>query len=70
MSRNQEADKPPSQTKPFGKTERLIPHKSQQAKKYYPAEDERIPKKVRPNPPIDLPITVEMGNCGEINLLE
>lgn len=34
------------QTKKFGKGEREIPHHSQKAKKYYPAEDERKPRKV------------------------
>lgn len=34
------------QTKKFGKGEREIPHHSQKAKKYYPAEDESKPRKV------------------------
>ena len=34
-------------TKSFGKGERSIPHHSQKASKYYPAEDESAPKKVR-----------------------
>jgi hypothetical protein len=34
-------------TKSFGKGERSIPHHSQKANKYYPAEDESVPKKVR-----------------------
>jgi len=38
------------QTKQFQKGERSIPHPSQQAKKYYPAEDVAQPKKVL-NPP-------------------
>jgi hypothetical protein len=33
-------------TKKFGKGERLVPHHSQKAKKWYPAEDESQPKKV------------------------
>ena len=33
-------------TKKFGKGERTIPHHTQKAKKYYPAEDESRPKKV------------------------
>lgn len=34
------------QTKKFGKGEREIPHHSQKAKRYYPAEDESKPRKV------------------------
>jgi len=34
-------------TKDFGKTQRTIPHHSQKASKWYPAEDESAPKKVR-----------------------
>ncbi|OCK90294.1 uncharacterized protein K441DRAFT_580059 [Cenococcum geophilum 1.58] len=34
-------------TKSFGKGERSIPHHSQKANKYYPAEDESAPKKAR-----------------------
>ena len=33
-------------TKKFGKGERSIPHSSQKAKKFYPAEDEAKPRKV------------------------
>lgn len=33
-------------TKKFGKGERSIPHSSQKAKKFYPAEDEVKPRKV------------------------
>ncbi|KAF1955697.1 60S ribosomal protein L6-B [Byssothecium circinans] len=39
------ADKPT--TKKFAKGERSIPHHSQKASKYYPAEDAAIPKKAR-----------------------
>ncbi|KAF2121389.1 60S ribosomal protein L6-B [Lophiotrema nucula] len=39
------ADKPT--TKKFGKSERSIPHASQKASKYYPAEDVAQPKKSR-----------------------
>lgn len=39
------ADKPT--TKKFAKGERSIPHHSQKASKYYPAEDVAVPKKVR-----------------------
>ncbi|KXL49561.1 MAG: hypothetical protein FE78DRAFT_264331 [Acidomyces sp. 'richmondensis'] len=35
-----------SQTKKFQKGERTIPHSSQKASKYYPADDESQPKKV------------------------
>jgi large subunit ribosomal protein L6e len=38
-------DKP--QTKKFQKGERIIPTASDKALKYYPAEDEKTPKKVR-----------------------
>ena len=34
-------------TKKFGKTERKIPHHTQKAKKFYPAEDDAKPRKVR-----------------------
>ena len=36
-----------AQTKKFQKGERTIPAPSQQASKYYPAEDDAQPKKVR-----------------------
>ncbi|EFW16556.1 60S ribosomal protein L6 [Coccidioides posadasii str. Silveira] len=35
------------QTKKFGKGERVIPHPSQKAQKWYPADDEPQPKKAR-----------------------
>jgi large subunit ribosomal protein L6e len=35
-----------STTKKFGKGERSIPHSSQKASKYYPAEDVSAPKQV------------------------
>ncbi|KAA6411091.1 MAG: 60S ribosomal L6 [Lasallia pustulata] len=47
MSATQGSDKAAGKTKKFGKGEREIPHHSQKAKKYYPAEDERKPRKVR-----------------------
>lgn len=47
MSAKQEATKPEHKTKKFGKSERSIPHHTQKAKKFYPAEDEAKPKKVR-----------------------
>lgn len=34
-------------TKKFGKGERTVPHHSKKAQKWYPAEDEAKPKKVR-----------------------
>ncbi|KAF1994446.1 hypothetical protein P154DRAFT_447581 [Amniculicola lignicola CBS 123094] len=40
------ADTKPT-TKKFGKGERTIPHASQKASKYYPAEDVAVPKKAR-----------------------
>lgn len=36
-----------STSKTFAKGKRDVPHSSQKAKKYYPAEDEKQPKKVR-----------------------
>lgn len=39
------SDKPQTKTKTFGKSTREVP--TQKAKKYYPAEDEQTPKKVR-----------------------
>lgn len=47
MSAKQEATKSEHKTKKFGKSERSIPHHTQKAKKFYPAEDEAKPKKVR-----------------------
>ena len=47
MSAKQEATKAEHKTKKFGKSERSIPHHTQKAKKFYPAEDEAKPKKVR-----------------------
>jgi hypothetical protein len=35
-----------TQKKTFGKSTREVPHHSQKAKKWYPAEDEAVPKKV------------------------
>ncbi|MCJ1454743.1 hypothetical protein MMC28_005096 [Mycoblastus sanguinarius] len=48
MSAKPEASKAEHKTKKFGKDgERQIPHHTQKAKKFYPAEDESKPKKVR-----------------------
>ncbi|KAL9041856.1 MAG: hypothetical protein Q9180_001011 [Flavoplaca navasiana] len=47
MSAQKGSEKPGSQTKKFGKGELEIPHHTQKAKKFYPAEDEKKPKKVR-----------------------
>lgn len=47
MSAKQEASKTEHKTKKFGKTERKIPHHTQKAKKFYPAEDDAKPRKVR-----------------------
>ncbi|KAI4245437.1 MAG: hypothetical protein L6R40_002497 [Gallowayella cf. fulva] len=47
MSAQKGSEKPASQTKKFGKGEREVPHHTQKAKKFYPAEDESKPKKVR-----------------------
>ncbi|KUJ20376.1 putative 60S ribosomal protein L6-B [Mollisia scopiformis] len=47
MSAVLEATRPAAQTKTFGKSTREVPHHSQKAKKWYPAEDEAQPKKVR-----------------------
>ena len=45
MSTEQTPSKNTTKTKKFGKDEREIPHHSQKAKKYYPAEEESRPKK-------------------------
>jgi large subunit ribosomal protein L6e len=37
---------PKPSTKKFGSGERTVPHSSEKASKYYPAEDERQSKKV------------------------
>ena len=34
-------------TKKFGKSSRTVPHHTQRAQKWYPAEDDAQPKKVR-----------------------
>ncbi|KAI4126696.1 MAG: hypothetical protein LQ338_003636 [Usnochroma carphineum] len=47
MSEKQDSERPKSTTKKFGKGEREVPHHTQKAKKFYPAEDESKPKKVR-----------------------
>ncbi len=52
MSAKQEGSKAEHKTKKFGKSERSIPHHTQKAKKFYPAEDEAKPKKVRDVSPI------------------
>ena len=70
MSRNQGAENPQSQTKSLGNTGREISNRPQKAKTYYPAEDERIPKKVRLNPSIDLPIINNVGKPGEMKNLQ
>ena len=48
MSTQQDSSVPAGTTKKFGKGEREIPHHTQKAKKYYPAEDESKPKRVSP----------------------
>ncbi|KAI9757351.1 MAG: hypothetical protein M1815_001438 [Lichina confinis] len=47
MSTMLEATRPPHTTKKVGKGERHIPHHTQKASKWYPAEDEAQPKKTR-----------------------
>ncbi len=46
MSAVLESTRPAGQTKTFGKSTREVPHHTQKAKKYYPAEDEVQAKKV------------------------
>lgn len=46
MSAVLEATRPAGQTKTFGKSTREVPHHSQKAKKFYPAEDEAVARKV------------------------
>jgi hypothetical protein len=46
MSAVLEATRPTGQKKTFGKSTREVPHHSQKAKKWYPAEDEAVAKKV------------------------
>ena len=45
MAATKDDNKPTTQK--FSKGERSIPHHSQKASKYYPAEDVAVPKKVR-----------------------
>lgn len=62
MAANKEDTKPTTQK--FSKGERSIPHHSQKASKYYPAEDVAVPKKVRSirqRTQIDIDFTKEMG---------
>lgn len=47
MAAKKEASKPEHKTKKFGKGERTVPHHTQKARKFYPAEDEAKPRKVR-----------------------
>jgi len=47
MSAVLEATRPEGKTKTFGKSTREVPHHTQKAKKYYPADDEVLPRKVR-----------------------
>jgi hypothetical protein len=47
MSATLEATRPAGQKKTFGKSTREVPHHTQKAKKWYPAEDELQAKKVR-----------------------
>merc|ERR1712093_363650 len=47
MSAVLEANRPAGQTKTFGKSTREVPHHSQKARKFYPAEDEAVARKVR-----------------------
>jgi large subunit ribosomal protein L6e len=46
MSATPEATRPAGQKKTFGKSTREVPHHTEKAKKWYPAEDEAAPKKV------------------------
>lgn len=52
------ADTKPT-TQKFSKGERSIPHHSQKASKYYPAEDVAVPKKVRSQ-------TKQHGRIGKV----
>ncbi|KAL9127494.1 MAG: hypothetical protein Q9217_003650 [Psora testacea] len=47
MSSTKSASEAEHKTKKFGKGERKIPHHTQKAKKFYPAEPEAKPRKVR-----------------------
>lgn len=47
MSAKPESQAPAGTTKKFGKGERHVPHVSAKAKRYYPAEADPQPKKVR-----------------------
>ena len=47
MSSKSAAAEAKPKTKQFGKGERQIPHHSEKAKRFYPAQDEKKPKKVR-----------------------
>jgi hypothetical protein len=47
MSAKPESQTPAGTTKKFGKGERHVPHPSAKAKRYYPAEEDPQPKKVR-----------------------
>ena len=46
MSSTKSAGKTEHKTKKFGKSERTVPHHTQKAKKFYPAEDDIKPRKV------------------------
>ena len=46
MSSTLGANRPAGQKKTFGKSTREVPHHTEKAKKWYPAEDETVPRKV------------------------
>ena len=46
MATKKGSDKVESKTKKFGKGERSVPHHTQKARKFYPAQDEARPRKV------------------------
>jgi hypothetical protein len=46
MSATSAAPRPAAQKKAFGKSTREVPHHTQKAQKWYPAEDEYKPKQV------------------------
>lgn len=65
MAANTEDNKPTTQK--FSKGERSIPHHSQKASKYYPADDVAVPKKVRSNR--QQPAHIRGGDSGVCDAL-
>jgi hypothetical protein len=71
MSAKPESQTPAGTTKKFGKGERHVPHPSAKAKRYYPAEEDPQPKKVRLTMEDESePCIISDTSCASVRLLE